>query len=156
MRIRYLALFALAAVTYFAYQYRDRLPERSAVIMSLRHQAQPPKITFATDPAGPGADERFALKVHVDDPEGRPIAGMVAEAHLSMMGVDHTDHSLILHDKGSGDYVGTTSLNLPGKWDVEIIGTKEGSRTRAKFELDVGAARIGHSDDDNEEPLRFR
>jgi hypothetical protein len=155
MRLRYLAIFALAAVTYFAYQYRDQLPERGAFIMSLRHQAQPPKIRLDTDPGAPSAAQLFALKVHADGPDDKPLIGMNVTAHCSLLGADHTGRDITLRDKGEGNYAATVSLDMPGKWEVEIVGTKEGWRTRDKFELEIGPPRHSAEDDD-EPPPRFR
>lgn len=150
MRLRVIAVLAVAAAAFAVWHYRGQLPDRMAFIMGLRHEVQGPRISLFLDPAGPAANEFFAVRVHLEGADGRPLPQMTVRAHFTIVGVDHTGHDVALRDKQDGNYEARAALDLAGHWEVVIDAAQDGRHARAKYEMDVTPPqREGHSDEDD-------
>lgn len=143
MRLRILASAAVAALTYFAIEYRAELPalpDPTALIINMRNQVTPFRFTLDTDPESPSCDAPIMLKVHVIDTAGQPADGLLVEADAAMSGMDHRAQHLSLHGKGHGNYEGRVGLETAGSWNVDLSTTKDLMRSWQRFIIEVDGA----------------
>jgi hypothetical protein len=143
LRLRVVAIAAVAGLTYFATEHRSELPaapDPGALILNLRNQFTPFRFTVGTYPESPNCDTPITLKVHVIDAAGYPVDGLIVEAAASVTGVDHGAQYVTLRGKGHGNYEGRIKLELAGSWQVDLTGTTAFKTSRQRFSIDVGAA----------------
>jgi hypothetical protein len=143
MRFRLLAIAAIAALLYFAFQYKPApiTPplNPTAIIQGTRNQLTPFRFTLATDPASPSFNSPFVLKVHVIDAADQPADGIELKADVSMSGMDQGSQHLLLNGRGNGDYEGQVNLEMAGIWDVDLTATKDGKSRQQKLSIQVGS-----------------
>lgn len=155
MRARILlVVVVIVALALFAYQHREGFsaPDPTALIISLRNQAQPFTYTLTTDPNDPTCDHTTILVVHAVDSAGQPIDGLKLEADVFMAESNHGVQEVKLKGKGHGNYEGKVSLEQVGSWDVDLVGEKDGHRARQRLTVDIGPARATpHMDDSGED-----
>ncbi len=155
MRLRILAVAAVAPLTYFAIKHSSELPappDPTALIMNLRNQLTPFRFTLATDPESPSCDAPITLKVHVIDTAGQSADGLLIEADASMSGTDHAAaQHVTLRGKGHGNYEGMVELETAGSWDVDLSATKDLKRGRQRLSIEVRGARSPEPRNPNED-----
>lgn len=151
---RIVVIVAIATVAYFAIRHRVELPappDPTALILSMRNQVPPFRLSLATYPEQPCSDESITLRVHAVDGAGLPVDGLKIEAYAAMSGSEHGARRLTLRSKGNGNYEGRVSLELAGSWDVDLSATKDGKSARERLNIDVGAPHGPHSADDDDD-----
>ncbi len=139
MRLRILAFATVAALTYFAVEHRAELPalpDPTALIINMRNQVTPFRFDLKTDPESPSCEAPVTLKVHVVDTAGQPADGLFVEADAAMSGMDHGTQHVRLRGKGHG---GMVELEMVGSWNLDLNATKDSTRSRQRFIIEVGA-----------------
>jgi hypothetical protein len=154
MRLRILAIAAVAVLTYYAIKHKAELPaapDPTALIINMRSQVSPFRFTLDTGPEPPSCDAPITLRVHVIDAAGQPADGLMVEADASMSGMDQGAQHLALHSKGNGNYEGMMDLEMAGSWDVDLTATKGGKRGRQRLRIEVGGPHSRSADNDDTE-----
>lgn len=141
MRLRIVALAAVAALAYFAVQHRSELPalpDFTVLIVSLRNPQF--RFTLGTEPEAPSCDAPITLKVHVIDAAGNPADGLTIEADAAMNGMEHGARRVTLHGKGHGNYEGKIELEIVGCWELDLTTIKGFTAARQRLSIEVGPA----------------
>ncbi|MGA3126800.1 MAG: FixH family protein [Candidatus Korobacteraceae bacterium] len=144
MRLRILAIAAVAVLTYFVMEHKLGLPAPpapAALIMSLRNQLSPFRFTLATDPEPPECDGPTILKIHAIDAAGKPASGLIIEADVYMSNIDHPAQHVTLRANGAGNYEGRVELEVAGSWNVDLTARKDGKMDRQRLSIEVTGAR---------------
>jgi hypothetical protein len=155
MRLRTVAIAAVAVLAYFAVRPRSALPappDPTALILGMRNTS-PFRLTLGTDPEPPRCGTPITLRVHANDASGKSTDGLKIEAEVSMSGADRGAQHATLHARGNGNYEGTVNLDVAGSWDVDLTATKNDNRGRERISIEVGGAQgssPSRNDDDDD------
>lgn len=142
MRLRIVAIAAIAALVYFAMKYKPEPsampPDPTRIIRNTRDRLTPFRFTLATDPTSPNFNSPILLRIHVIDAADEPADGVELKADVSMSGMDKGAQHLVLSGRGNGDYDGQVNLEMAGRWDVDLTATKDGKSHQQKLSIEVG------------------
>jgi len=145
---------AVTALAMFAYEHRASLPampDPTTLIINARHHVQPFHYSLITEPDDPSCDASIILLVHAVDAAGQPVDDLKMEASLSTANADHGAQEIKLRGRGHGNYEARISLQLPGSWDVDLMGEKDGRRARQRLSIEVAPPRPPHRVDDDDD-----
>jgi len=90
-----------------------------------------------TEPASPTVSSPILLKVHISDASGQPVDGAMLRANVSLGSLSSGAQQLVLEGRGRGDYQGWLVLDEAGRWDVNLVGTKDGQSREQGLTIDV-------------------
>jgi hypothetical protein len=154
MRLRIIAVAAVAALAFYATGHRIAVPappNPTTLILNMRSQAQPLRFSLGTEPEPPRCGAPITLRVQVSDAAGQAVDGLKIEVNASMSGADHEARQITLRGKGQGNYEGRVTLEAAGSWDLDLVATKDGRRARERISVEVGVAQEGTRSRNDEE-----